>query len=82
MTFAQILTELVSLLTGALTSIGTAMGAGISNMVQALFVTTVDSTTSLSYFAGILFIFLGISLGLSLMRWVVNFVASVGNRNR
>ena len=41
-----------------------------------------QAVTSLSTFGVLVVVFAGISLAIGLSRWVVNFVASLGARNR
>lgn len=77
-----IMQEIISILTGGLVEIGEAMGSALSNMATAVFLTGTGEAQTLSTFGTLIVIFAGISLALSLTRWVINFVASFGQRNR
>lgn len=76
------MTSIIEILTGGLTSIGEAVGTSLSNMATSIFLTGTGETQALSVFGTLIVVFAGISLGLSLTRWVLNFVTSFGNRNR
>lgn len=77
-----IITELVGILTAGLVSMGQGIGSGIMAMINALFFTTTEGTTTLSVFAILIAVFAAISLAFALTRWVLNFITSWGNRNR
>lgn len=78
MTGTQIVTAIVEILVSGLTGIGEAMGEAFSTLAEAIFI----SGTGLSVFGILVVVFSAVSLGLSLTRWVLNFVTSWGNRNR
>ena len=83
MTGSAIMTEIVTILISGLQSIGQGIGTALNDMVNALFITTPSGgTAQLSVFASVLVVFAGIALGLGLVRWVINFLASFGQRNR
>lgn len=82
MTGTAIMTAIIEILVGGLTSIGQAIGGALSTMIQSLFLTGTGDSTTLSTFGIFVVIFAGISLAMGLTRWVVNFVASFGSRNR
>lgn len=83
MSGTAILTQIVTILVGGLKAIGEGIGEALSDMVQAIFIYTPDSgTAGLSTFANILVVFAAVALGLSLTRWVLNFITSFGQRNR
>ena len=77
-TLLTMLSTIISLITGGITGIATGIGQGLSTLTQSIFMAEGD----LSLFAGVVFIFVGISLAMSLCRWVVNFITSLGARNR
>lgn len=77
-TLLGLLSTIISLITGGISGIATGIGQGLSTLTQAIFMNNGD----LSLFAGVVFIFVGISLAMSLCRWVVNFITSLGQRNR
>ena len=79
---SSILTEIISFLTGTITGIGQAIGSALSTLAQSIFIETVEGTSHLSTFGAILFTMCGISLSFGLVRWVLNFITSLGNRNR
>lgn len=58
------------------------LGGGLSKLVTSLFLTGTGETQTLSVFGQVVIIFAGISLALGLARWVVNFITSLGARNR
>lgn len=76
-----VLTEIVSLLVGALTSFATGIGEGLSAMVTSIFLNGDGSEQSLSAFGAVIVIFAGISLAIGLSRWVTQFITSLGARN-
>lgn len=77
MTGLQILSAIIEIIVGGLTAVGSAIGTALSSMASSLFI----DGTGLSIFAILLAVFAGISLAFGLTRWVVNWVASFGNRN-
>lgn len=82
MSGTDILTALIQIIVGGLTEIGGAIGAALSEMASALFISGTGSSATLSVFAVLLAVFAAISLGFSLTRWVINWISSFGNRNR
>lgn len=77
-----ILTEIIQLLTGGITGVAEGVGQGLSTLAQSIFMTGTGAEATLSTFGSLIIIFAGISLALTLCRWVVNFCTSLGNRNR
>lgn len=77
-----LLTEIIEIMVGAITPVASGVGAGLSTLASSIFLQTTGETTGLSVFGALIVIFAGISLALSLCRWVVNFVGSLGQRNR
>lgn len=73
-----LLTEIIGIIVGGFTEMGSGLGAGISSFVTAI----MFSGEVMSAFAILLFIFVAINLSMSLFRWVLNFVTSLGQRNR
>ena len=76
-----ILTEIISIMVGGIVGIGEGIGGGLSALATSIFLTSGDTQT-LSVFGTLVIVFAAISLGFSLTRWVLNFVTSLGNRNR
>ncbi|MDE7158803.1 MAG: hypothetical protein K2N74_04430, partial [Clostridiales bacterium] len=62
--------------------VATGIGGGLSTLAQNIFMDTTGDTKTLSVFGGLIVIFAGISLAMGLCRWVLNFVTSLGARNR
>lgn len=77
-----ILTEIIQILFGGITGAAEGIGSGLSTLAQSIFLATSGDTTTLSVFGTLIVVFAGISLAIGLSRWVVNFVASLGNRNQ
>lgn len=82
MTGTAILTAIIEILTGGLTSIGSAIGSALSTLANSVFIDSSGTTPTLSTFGSLVVVFAGISLGLALCRWVINFITSLGQRNR
>ena len=86
MTGTQIMQSIIEILVGGITQVAQGIGSGLSTLAQSVFLQTTgtgeSATTTLSTFGVLIVVFAGISLALGLSRWVVNFVASLGARNR
>lgn len=78
MTGTALLTAILEILFGVFTATGEAMGSALSNFATAIFVTG----EAISVFGSFIVIFAAISLALGLFRWVLNFLTSLGSRNR
>lgn len=77
-----ILTAIIELLTGGITGVASGIGQGLSTLATEIFLVKTGETQTLSVFGSLIIIFAGISLALALCRWMVNFVTSLGARNR
>lgn len=77
-----LLTQIIELLVGGITGVASGIGEGLSALAKSIFMTQTGETWSLSVFGSLIIIFAGISLAIGLSRWVVNFVTSLGARNR
>ena len=77
-----IVTAIVEILVSGLTGIGQGIGTALSTMATSIFMQGTGSEQSLSVFGTLVIVFCAISLGLALTRWVLNFITSLGNRNR
>ena len=75
-----ILQQIISILIGGITGIATGLGSGLTALAQSIFLGTEAGT--LSVFGGLVVVFAGISLALGLCRWVVDWITSLGSRNR
>lgn len=82
MTGVEIVTSIVQTLVSGITGVAEGVGAGLSTLAQSIFMTGTGESQTLSTFGILIIAFAGISLALALCRWVVNFVTSLGNRNR
>ena len=86
MTGVQIMQAIIEILVGGISGVATGIGQGLSTLAQSVFLQTTgegaSAVTSLSIFGVLVVVFAGISLAIGLSRWVVNFVASLGARNR
>lgn len=74
---STVLTEIVNLLTSGITSMASGIGAGLQELVEAIFLN--EGGTGLSVFGGVIIVFAGIGLAIGLCRWVTNWVRSLGN---
>lgn len=86
MTGVEIMKAIIEILVGGISGVATGIGQGLSTLAQSVFLQTTgegaSATTSLSVFGVLVVVFAGISLAIGLSRWVVNFVASLGARDR
>ena len=86
MTGVEMMKAIIEILVGGITEMAKGFGGGLSTLAQSIFLQTTgegaSATTSLSTFGVLIVVFAGISLAVGLSRWVVNFVASLGARNR
>lgn len=82
MTGVQIMQAVIEILVGGITQVATGIGSGLSTLATSIFLTGTGESQTLSTFGVLIVVFAGISLAIGLSRWVVNFVASLGARNR
>ncbi len=75
-------TEIVANLVEPIKGIGAGIGAGLSSMANAIFLSSDGDGTKLSVMGTLVTVFAGCSLAFGLSRWVLNFVTSLGARNR
>ena len=61
-----VLTEIVQILVGGLSTMASGIATGLKDMTTALFLETSGETTQLSTFGGVVAIFAGISLAVGL----------------
>ena len=78
-----ILTEIISLLVAGITGLASGIGAGLSELVQSIFLKMGENGAieGLSTFGGLIIVFAGVSLAIGLSRWVLNWVTSLGASN-
>lgn len=81
-----IMQEVIEILVGGITGVATGIGQGLTTLATSIFLTTTgtgeNATTTISTFGVLVVVFAGIALATGLCRWVVNFVTSLGARNR
>ena len=73
-----VLTEIISLLTGGLSSMATGIGAGFQAFMTAIFLDTSGTSPVLSVTGGIIVIFAAIALSIGLGRLVANYLFGLG----
>lgn len=78
---ATVLQEFVSILVSGIESLATGIASGIVAMAKALFleVSEQGAVTGLSVFGGIVAIFAGLALAISITTRVYTWVTSLGN---
>ena len=77
-----ILTEIIGILVGGITGVAEGIGGGLQSLATSIFLEGTGETQTLSVMGTLIVVFAGISLALGLSRWVLNFVTSLGARNR
>lgn len=82
MSGGSIVTTIVEILVSGITNVAQGIGSGLSTLAQSIFLTGTGESQTLSTFGILIVVFAGISLAIGLCRWVVNFVTSLGQRNR
>lgn len=75
-----ILNQIIEILIGGITGIASGVGSGLTTLAQSIFLGSEPG--SLSVFGGLVVVFAGISLAVGLCRWVVDWITSLGARNR
>lgn len=75
-----ILQQIIEILVAGISGIASGVGRGLTTLAQALFLGAEAGT--LSVFGGLVVVFAGISLAIGLCRWVVDWITSLGARNR
>lgn len=79
---SAVLTEIITLLVSGITGIATGIGGGLQALVENIFLTgsgTSSDPYALSTFGGVIIIFAGIALAIGLSKLIVNWVTSLGN---
>lgn len=79
---ATVLQEFVSILVSGIVSLAEGIAAGVVAMAKALFLevdATTHAVTGLSVFGGIVAIFAGLALAISITTRVYTWVTSLGN---
>lgn len=73
-----ILTQIIEILVGGITGIAEGIGAGLSTLAQAIFLTGDGDAQTLSTFGILIVVFAGISLAIGLSRLVVRWLSTLG----
>jgi hypothetical protein len=73
-----VMTEIIEILVSGITALGEGIGGSLSSLATSIFLTTEGA---LSTFGSLVAVFAGISLAFGLVRWVLNFITSLGNKN-
>lgn len=76
----SILNQIIEILIAGITGIASGVGSGLTTLAQSIFLGAEAGT--LSVFGGLVVVFAGISLAIGLCRWVVDWITSLGARNR
>lgn len=79
---AAVLTELVNIMVGAVTTLGTGVAQGVVAICTALFIDNSGTSMALSIFGGIVAVFAGISLAIGVSKLVYHFIASLGGTGK
>ena len=78
-----ILTQGIEIMTGGIVPYAEALGAGLKTLATSLFIeSTEGGGEQLAIFGGMAFLFAGIGLAVGLSRWFLNWITSLGGRNR
>lgn len=78
----EILTEIIGILVGGISGIAQGVGTGLSTLASSIFMSGTGSEQGLSVMGTLIVVFAGIGLAIGLCRWVLNFLTSLGARNR
>lgn len=77
-----VLTEIINLLVGSISGIASGIGQGLQSLVTAIFLTgqgTDASPYALSVYSALIIVFASVALAVSLSRFIVNWLSSLGN---
>lgn len=77
-----VVTSIIEILVSGITGVAQGVGEGLSALAQAIFFTGETGSETLSVMGILIVAFAGISLAIGLCRWVLNFLTSLGARNR
>lgn len=79
-----ILNDIIEILVGGLTGMAQGFGTGLGDLVKSIFLQTGETgvVEGLSTFGTLVIVFAGVSLAIGMCRWVINFITSIGARNR
>ena len=78
-----ILTQIIEILVGGIAGVADGVGVGLSTLAEKIFLVAGEGgAQTLSVMGTLIVVFAGISLALGLCLWVLNFLTSLGARNR
>ena len=79
----ELMNDIITILVGGITKVGTAIGQGLSSLVTNIFtVAGSDGALQLSTFGTVIVIFAGISLALGLCYLIVHWISTLGAGSR
>lgn len=70
--------QIIQILVSAIPEYAKGLGEGLNTLIKSLFL---NATGGLGDFGQIIITFAAIALAITLSRWVLNFVTSLGRRN-
>lgn len=76
---SSVLTEFVSILISAISTLGQGIAVGVKDTATALFLDTSGNGTALSTFGGILAIFAGLALAVGITTKIYMLITSLGS---
>lgn len=78
MTGVAILEEIITILVGGITGIAEGIGAGLSTLATAIFLSGEGEATTISVFGTLIVVFAGVALAINLSKFVVNWLSGFG----
>ncbi len=77
---AEVLNEIITLLTSGISGMATGIGDGLGNLVESIFlkVGAEGTVEGLSVFGGVIVIFAGVGLAVGLSKLVVHWISGLG----
>lgn len=81
MTASAIISEIITILTGAITQMASAIGTGVSDFVSGIFFQGTGDQQSLSVFAIVTLVFAGVALAIGLGRLILHWLSTLGGSN-
>lgn len=78
MTSSAIISEIITILTGAVAPMASAIGTGVSDFVTNIFFTGTGEQQSLSVFAVVTLVFAGVALAIGLGRLILHWLSTLG----
>lgn len=79
---SEVLIEGIQILTSGIVPYAEAFGTGMKALATSIFIDSTGETQKLGIIGGMAFLFGGISLAVGLSRFFLNWVTSLGARNR